>query len=292
MEEQTPQQPALSCPHLGILDDPGSSNAFSSTWNCCFHSKSPTVPSFEHQKAMCLTTEHVSCPVYQAKKGSSFPNSLRYKDKGSKRIYVYVVSILLLVLAGWLASVMLNLPAKTMQSLPNPGQGATTIKVTDTALVRMTATLQLPATSIPTAQITLTPASTSDLPDTIIKTPDLETPFKVGSDEFVIHRVKDGEGLDYLAKVYNTTPAVIQATNYSLSSPIWVDSIIIIRPETTSLGPQEPVFQAYQVTDQIISFEKLAQNLNVDLVELKYYNACADRCSVTKGAWILIARKK
>jgi hypothetical protein len=71
-----------------------------------------------------------------------------------------------------------------------------------------------------------------------------------------------------------------------------VDSIILIRPEMSSIDPSEPSFQPYQVTDQSITFEKLAQNLGANLVQLKYYNACPDRCIVTKGDWILIARQK
>jgi LysM repeat protein len=292
MEEQTPQQPALSCPHLGILDDPGSSHSFPSTWNCCFYSKSPTVPSFEQQKTVCLTPEHGSCPVYQAKKGASFPRNLRYKDKGWKRIYAYILVILLLVLAGWAVSVMLNLPAKAMSVFPNLGQGATTIKIayTATAPVKMTATVQ--PTAAPTQIAILTLTSTSEITEVVIKTPALETSFKIGDKEFVIHRVKDGEGLDYLSKAYNTTPAVIQATNYLLSTPLWVDSIVIIRPNAASYDPTEPIFQAYQIPDHVITFEKLAQRLGVDLAELKYYNACANECSVTYGAWVLIPRKK
>jgi hypothetical protein len=296
MEEQTPQKTALSCPHLGIIHDPVSSHAFASSWNCCFYVKHPTVPSFEHQKMFCLTPDHVSCPVYQLKKGSSFPRNLRNKIKppkpqGANRTYVYIVGvILLLVLAGWLASVMFHLPAKATPALPNPGQGVTTIKITNTAPARMTDVVQLTATSTQAAQITLTPMP--DLSTTVITTPVLEIPFKIGDEELVIHRVKDGEGLDYLAKVYNTTPAVIQATNYVLSTPIWVDSIIVIRPGTTNLDPKAPAFQAYQVTDQIITLDKLAQNLNVDLAELKYYNACVERCSLIRGSWVLVPHHK
>jgi hypothetical protein len=299
MKEETPQQSSLSCPHLGILDDPDSSHDFPSMWNYCFHCKSPTVPNFEHQKMVCLTAEHFSCPVYQAAKEAAFPDALRSTVKplpeqpqSSKRIYVYIAAtILLLALAGWSASTMITLPAGVIPSFLNSGQPEkTTVNIIATASVQPTAIAQVTKTSVPTASITITP--TSELPAVVIKTPVLETSFKIGDNDFLLHKIKAGEGLDYLAKIYSTTSEVIQATNYSLSLPILVDSVILIRPGTATLGPAEPSFQLYQVTDKTITLEKLAKNLGVNLVQLKYYNACPDRCIISKGDWILIARQK
>lgn len=294
MEDQTPHQ----CPHLGILDDPNTSHSFPSTWNACFHSKVPTMPTFEHQEKVCLTDGYVSCPVYLAKKGEPFPEDLRNEIKSpvqqqnSKRNYIYygVGAVLLLVLAGWLISAFfkpLAAIAPSSSSLPSNG---TLVVATDTLPVRLTATSEFTPISSATFVSTTTP--TVDVPPAIFKPFAFETPFKIGDKDFLIHRLKDGDGLDYLSKIYHTTPEVIKAINYSLKVPIWVDSLILIRPDTTSLDAADQAFEIYEVKEKVILIDELAKKLEVDLVKLKYYNICADNCIISRGDWVLVPRHK
>ena len=294
MPKKTPDRPVLSCPHLGILDDPSTSHSFSSTWNHCFYAKAPTVPTFEHQEAFCLTAEHTSCPVYQAAKGDPFPAQLVNTvkppppPKNFKPLYISIgVGILLLALVGWVASTILPLPASAIALVP--GQATPTARATDVTpatptVVQATATLEVTASISATAS----PEASAAL----IETPPFEIPFKIGDEEFILHRVKSGEGLDYLAKVYNTTLDVIQATNYLLSTPILDDSVLLIRPGTVSLDPKLPSFQLYEVADQTITFDRLAEQLGVNLAQLKYYNGCAANCIIARGGWLLVPHQK
>ena len=293
MPEQIADRPILSCPHLGILDDPSTSHSFSSTWNHCFYAKAPTVPTFEHQDEFCLTAEHISCPVYQAAKGAPFPAQLvnTIKPPGPPKnfrpMYISIgVGILLLALVGWIASTMLRLPASAIALAPNQETSVAPGVVPSVTPTAMEATV----TPELTASISATPSPEAS--PALIKTPPFETPFKIGDEEFIFHRVESGDVLDHLANTYDTTVEVIQATNYLLSTPILPDSVLLIRPGRVSLDPKEPSFQLYEVVDQTITFEKLAGQLGINLAQLKYYNGCTDRCIVARGGWLLIPRQK
>jgi len=293
MAEQNSDRPILSCPHLGMLDDPGTSHSFASTLNHCFYAKAPTVPTFEHQEEFCLTAEHTSCPVYQAAKGAPFPGRLvntarpPAQPRNFNPVYLFVgLGVLLLALVGWVASTMLPLPSNAIALVPSPETS--------------TAPAVLASATSTTMETSATPEAATEIPATpspeaspaLIETPPFETPFKIGDDEFILHRVKSGDVLDHLANDYNTTLEVIQATNYLLSTPILLDSVLLIRPGRVSLDPNSPSFQLYKVADQTITLDRLAGQLGVDLEQLKYYNGCADRCIVARGGWLLIPRHK
>lgn len=303
MEEKTPRKSA-TCPHLGIADDPSTSHNFPSIWNYCFHSQPPVSPNFQHQETTCLTEGYVSCPVYLAAKGSAFPAELRNKNKPlaqasqkSNRVYAFIAgAVLLVALAGWwISATFINLP--TSDATP------ASLIAGETQVVAMTKTAALETTDSPQPTITtatsndpIIPTSTSWVPavgENDTPAPyTLEVPFQIGGDDFIIHQVKAGEGLDYLAKIHNTTPEVIREINYAISLPIWTDRFIVIRPGKINIEPSEPSFQPYQVIDGTITIDKLAQKLQVDLAALKYYNACTDVCTFVMGDWVLVARQQ
>lgn len=292
MAEQTPHQ----CPHLGILDDPDTSHSFPSTWNACFHAKIPSVPNFEHQEKICLTDGYVSCPVYQSAKGSVFPAELLNtvkppkKEKVVKPVFAYILGAVLLVgITGGLVVLLASrFPERAGFSVPGLNPSETAITATDTAVIQATATLK--STLAPTLTIAVVVPPTSEPTPEMIKPYVLETPFKIGEQDFLIHRVKDGDGLDILAKTYHTTSEVIQASNYAMKIPIWAGSLMLIRPDIVTLDPAEPIFEIYIVADKAIMLDELAKRLNVDLTRLKYYNACADRCMVSRDDWVLVPR--
>ncbi len=300
MEEQKNTQSFLICPHLGILDDPDTSHAFPSSGNYCFHAKPPAVPNSEQQETVCLTAAHTSCPVYQTTKIASFPNKLMNngkspgQTKGFNRIYVSVaIAVLVTILAGWFAITMFTSKMISISTTGGKTQVVTIESTTVPQTDKSTTTLQQTVIFTPTIQISPTPTAQTTITVTNISNSyTLEIPFKVGGRMFLIHQVKAGEGVEHLVKTYKTTKEVIEAANYFPSIPVWADSFIVLRPGMTEVDPSEPSFQPYQVTDQAITFEELAKKLQVDLVSLKYYNACADRCILVSGSWILVARQK
>jgi hypothetical protein len=295
MEDQAP--PQQQCPHLGILDDPNTSHSFPSTWNACFHARLPSVPTFEQQEKVCLTDGYVSCPVYQAAQGTVFPtdllntNKLSMQKQESKRNFIIIAGIILLFLlvAGVVASIAFKFPASLGSFVLGPNPVATnTTAMNVVLLVKITPTVELTVTPTPTIFVTITPT-----PKPVVLTPfPLETPFKIGEQDFLIYRVKDGDGLDILAKTYHTTSQVIQETNYLLKIPIWTDSLMLIRPDLTTLDSAEPSFEIYIVPDKLILIDDLAKRMNVDLAMLKYYNGCTNICVINRDHWILIPRHR
>jgi hypothetical protein len=291
-----------TCPHLGILDDKNTSHASPSIENYCFYAKVPIVPTFEHQKTTCLTVAYLSCPVYQATRSSAFPKALSntvrasVQPQRSNQIYIYILAtIVLFALAVWFASTVINLQFPHILPFVNHGmintqnanikssQTIETIEVKPTTSLQQTAMLS--PTLSPTPIATFAPTQTATLYQ-------LEIPFKIDNKEFLLHRIKDGDGLEYLTRTYQTTEAVIRATNHPLPIPLWVDRVILLHPGMTVVDPAEPSFQVYQVTNGAITLEELSWNFKVDLAGLKYYNPCVDQCIFMNNSWILIPLPK
>jgi hypothetical protein len=150
-----------------------------------------------------------------------------------------------------------------------------------------TATLVLPTkTLIPTATHTSSP---TPLPP---QRHALEVPVIVNKQEYLIHRVMDGDGFDYLAKTYKTSVEVIRAINYLLPPAIWVNLPIVVSPGVTAVDPTLPALQAYEVFNDTISLDDLAVKLKVDAKLLRLFNNCPDGCTLAKGDWIIVPHTK
>ena len=285
------KQPPHQCPHLSLLNDPSTSHSFASTWNACFHVKVPTVPSFEHQEGVCLTPGHVTCPVYLAAPGGTFPVNLQNKIKAPppeetpdrKMIVIAGLIAVLVLVVGLAAGIMLFRPAASPVASP--------VGQTKPVVSQATATPVPLPTSTPTIVVlTLTP--------TISPTPApfkpfaLETPFQIGDNQFLIHVIQDRDVLDNLSQIYHTTPQIIQAINYELKVPIQVGTLILIRPDLLDLEADARSFQFYQIPDKVIAIDELAKKFNVDLKELKYYNNCMNGCLVSRGDWVLLPHRR
>ncbi len=116
----------------------------------------------------------------------------------------------------------------------------------------------------------------------------LEFPFKVGELGFLLHRVREGENFEVLEETYATTSEVILAINDSLSSPLWVNRVIVISPGAQVADPEIPAFQPYEVTDEELLLSDLAEKMDADLALLQYYNNCPDTCRLAAGDWVII----
>lgn len=279
------------CPHLSLLNDPSTSHSFASTWNACFHTKVPTVPSFEHQEGVCLTPGYVACPVYLAAQGGAFPANLQNKIKApppgetsNRKIIVVagLVAALVLVIA-LAAGVMLLRPAASPVVLPLVGQTKPVAQTTATPKPTVTAT---PTVLLLTLTPTITPTLVPFKPFV------LEKSFKIGDNQFLIHVIQDGDGLDHLGQIYHTTPKIIQTINYELKVPILAGTLLLIRPDVLDLEADARSFQFYQIPDKIIAIDELAKKFNVDLQELKYYNGCMNGCLVSRGDWVMLPHRR
>ena len=97
------------CPHLGLPDDPATAHGFPSWWNSCHNVKPIASPNLAHQREVCLTTKHASCPVIEAGQKKSLPKELRMRKVGARRKLIgrwitVVFSLTFLILAGLIFS--------------------------------------------------------------------------------------------------------------------------------------------------------------------------------------------
>jgi hypothetical protein len=120
----------------------------------------------------------------------------------------------------------------------------------------------------------------------------LEVPVEVDGRQLLIHRVMGGESFEALERTFATSTDVILALNYSLSSPLWANSLVVLAPGSTALDPATPAFQPYQVGEPEISLPELARKLDVDPSLLGRYNHCPDPCQLQAGDWLLVPRMK
>lgn len=280
---------APMCPHLGMKHDPGTSFAYPSLGNYCRHCRPPAVPTIVHQEAYCLHDAHQDCLVYQQPANQAFP--LPFQTKGHShrkpiaRNVILVALALPLVFTGWWMFGRLQ-AAEGKEGAPLTVQMTPMMTLSKTPVASVT---PLPRPSKTPLARTRTPEQSS----TLLATPfqqvyALEFPFKVGEYSFLLHRIREGENFEVLEATYVTSAAAILALNYSLSSPLWVDSVIVISPGLQAVDPQLPTFQPYELTDPPISIDELAQQLNVNEELLRYYNNCSDNCRLAAGDWLLV----
>ncbi|MFH1905819.1 MAG: LysM domain-containing protein [Chloroflexota bacterium] len=291
------ENPGTMCPHIGLKDDPATSLGYPSAWNYCHRAKPIAVAGLDHQRTYCLSAAHATCPLFLKPESSPMPAELQSQDvrpvRRNRALWRTVSA--LVVLAVLVAVVVWQGIARGFFSLPSqPGESTSTPTLTE-----------LPA-SPSEANLTLTPtggATPTGLGPTLVptKTPlptpttqpvlklSLETP--LGLDQgFLIHRVVEGEGLDWLASKYGTTVALIQAVNYYLPSPLLINWNVIIPMGKIDLQGM-PAFQPYMV-EAGMTVDEFAQSISVDASTLSYYNGLTATYKLSPGDWLLVPREK
>jgi hypothetical protein len=289
------QHSSGKCPYLGLITDPDTALDYPSIWNSCHHSKPPAVPVLEHQKNACLTSNYVQCPVYNSEVGSSFPLSLSEPDTGKSRIrwspFIIGGIVLLMILGIFLLSrryLQEKSSGGTIDSTPNqeltlnqptmeePGQASITTP-------EMLAT----STGLMTSTEILTPRMTSTANEEIPHR--LDVP--IGKEQkLIIHQVLEGESLEQYAVLYNTNRDTIVKLNYFLPVPLWINWLIVIPLDLAEQGDL-PTFEAYLVTEEKITVEKLAEKLAIDPVDFAFYNGIEENHILKSGEWFLVPRQ-
>lgn len=285
------------CPHLALMDDPETFSAYPSKWNACYNSKPVSTPILLHQRDFCLDENHVSCLLYQTSKRIKMPKEMQNKSTGlsSKtksriRILIWSVIILIIFLAVIIGSRWLSNPFNLGPDVPTP-TGEVSILITadtslqtetrvfvpiysSTAITQNTPTVTIP---IPTSTSTITPT-----------TPPLALDTPIGlENEFVIHRVIEGESLLLFANWYRTSPEAIQAINIDLSYPIQIDDLVIIPIGITDVTAL-PEFEAYEVLDEGISVLEQAEQIGVPVEDLCFYNNLDENQILHSGDWLIV----
>lgn len=284
------------CPSLGLVDDKDTSLSFPSKWNTCQRSDPIAPPRFEHQKEFCLGGKYGECPLFISQQAMPLPQDLRIPrslsdttGKSSRRNIWIVLMICIAVLAiGW------KMAAGRGVSSPLSVQATwTTFPLTEPT------SLAISPPTISVAVIpTLTPASRGKatsvaLPISTPSNHQLEEP--IGTDtKFVIHKIMQGETLNQLAEKFDTSVEAILAVNYSQKKPGWSGTLLVIPVGFTDFA-RLPSFVVYQVAekDRGTNVEKMAEYLQVDPLDLKYYNGwTTDGDRPLVGEYLLVPRPR
>jgi len=286
----------IKCPHLGMQNDPETYLNYPSVWNLCYHARPLVVPALNHQRIACLGRSYTQCPIYMKEANGKMPPELAEQvDRlnGKKWLLGLLIVVALLLLGGAILLVrQFNKPAVSPPTadLTRTSQVELTGAMSLTSLAAETGTLvaaqstAVPSTPVPTAQVT--PVATEQAP---VVGHELDSP--IGSDQkFIIHRILDGESLEQFAVLYNTDRETIKAVNYLLPVPLWINWLIIIPLDLTAPGDL-PTFEAYLVTDEKVTVDKLAEKMALDPQQLAYYNGVDREAVFESGDWLLIPRE-
>ena len=306
-----------ACPYIGIFDDPGAYFGYPCSGNRCFHCRPAATPSVVHQEAFCLSGMQYECPVYSQEEGATIPSAIRMRamptNWAQRRrkpgwIFLYLALIVLLTgLAGYefVPNIQRTVNALRPQApmrmtatrlLPTPGATRTAVNAPMLGPVvsemgQVTPTPGIPSPNAATQACDLYMNHGTPCPPSLTSPPHaLELPVTVDGLMFVIHSVTSGQTFETLAQLYGTTPDAILALNYKLKPPLRAATQIVIAPGMKSVIADLPAFEAYQVTGDPTTIERLARELTVDADLLRHYNACPGDCALNDGDWIIVPR--
>ena len=294
------------CPHLGLHDDPDTSLAYPSIWNCCYRAAPSTSVLVSHQAETCLRPSYIHCPVYLARESMPLPSNLRGRVRAKVRKrgpagWLKRGILFLLLATGVTLVVFLGRSAFTGRAgilpfVPMMDQSETVAGAStrlSTAEGR-----QVPASEAVTESPVPDPTPSAAVRSTLAASPAdpppgacghlLDIPFG-GEAQFVLHRVRSGENLTMFADRYHTTISAILAVNHRLRAPVWEDWIVVIPVEMADVG-EYPPFEPYQVPGTMLSLDELPAELKADPQSLLQYNGFEQPCTSFSG-WLLIPRE-
>lgn len=280
-----------SCPKLGLKEDPDSYSAFPLNINACYQVRPVDIPNLSHQRSYCLTSAYLHCPVYESAPGGKMPKEISLKKETLSKDILFLLSgigVLLVIIIlffsfrsgrpRFFAIDELSTPSPTTSVSPTitpaqPIDTATTVPITPSLTELLATDTRVPPT--PTAII-------------VILT--LDTP--IGGDQnFIIHRVAEGETLQIFADKYHTSVEAIKAINFDLIIPLWTDWLVIIPVNVIDVS-KLPLFEAHQVEEEYIKIQDLSTKLSASLEEMIHYNNIEENYLLRKGDWLLVPREK
>lgn len=290
------------CPHLGLLEDEKTWSATDQMQNYCHFEEKAEPVEWSHQCENCFSDGYSACPVLNARVREAKAASWRLNPKLRFSLLLLLALIVLTAIgvtirrSGFppLFQSIVASPAKTQSSiLINPALSTPT----STRLL----VLPTPAPSLtPTEKIEPSPtlAATKSLPPqpsftptatvyfTATTGPGLNTPFGVQT-VYVAHRVTAGESLEMLARIYNTTDAVLRAVNnLGPDAVLWFDVDLVILPglkDVTGVQPRKPVYIEWNTTVQ-----ELADKYKVPVEQLRADNGLSSDDFFPGKRWLVV----
>jgi hypothetical protein len=298
------------CPYLGLAWDETIRYGYPNSLNYCYKPAKAASVSLKHQEFICLRGKYQECPVFSEDLSVYLPDGIRGEEANARRrktrdkiigiSFLVVVLILFLASLFWVvnnryyvknliyrnANVDLTPGVVSVAPLFNLFQEDTPIpSIAKDRQVFPTSTLNAHFSSTQTPHLVVQPSET---PMIITQTPTmgpgLETPFGV-LHTYLIHLVRTGETIEYIAALYKTSPAVLKKMNflpYQIS--IWTDQPLVIQPGQTNLFQVSPM-KAIKITQKTTVKEYITLN-NLNELQFREINGLYDD-SLTIGRWVI-----
>lgn len=270
------------CPNLGLPSDPLTAMNYPSSQNYCRHVTPSAAPGAAHQRKFCLASSFNTCPLYAARSSKPMPAEYLAEQiivRKETSIFPYVVigffvlaaltAVIWVVITRLLPAALNSTPAQAQPTDSKPAAAASTITV-------ITHTPQFAPTLNPSPAFTPTPAQPHVL----------ETPFG-SQQQFLLHRVLEGESLNLLAGTFRTSVEAIRAANYNLPATLWGDVVIIIPLDQTEAAGIIPM-TTYAVISEGTSLTALAQENGVSLDVLCSINGLPADYQLKPDEWVII----
>jgi hypothetical protein len=290
--------PGISCPSLGLKSDPLVCYGYASEGNYCYRVSFPEVVRILYQGHFCLTERYEFCKVFKNPGIQHLPDDIKHvprKEKGKSPGFSYFVPVMMV--SALLILIILSL--KTFQDtspiIPVSGDqgsiGGTSSYLTAEALEKD----QIQTTPTPVNGIALTEGAEStpavtETQDTTgigltLPTPGPEKLTPYGPDgRYVLHKVRPGESLAFLASIYRTTVDVLLWLNLlPEDSSLQAGQVLIVMPNQVDLAGllQFQVIQV-QVETRVLD---LAEQFGVSENDLRWLN------SLAPGEWLPVGRR-
>lgn len=157
-----------TCIYLALVDDPKTQAAFPSSENYCYRCDPKAIPKFVHQRDICLTAKHVTCPIYQNQHGNKMP--MEIKNTTTRRLPLktallfIVITALIAITAGFIFGFWQNIFGSNQGQPDQQATASGYIFMTETPLSTST------ASPMPTTALTSTPEPTNTLIPSITPT--------------------------------------------------------------------------------------------------------------------------
>ena len=117
-----------TCPFLGMKDDPSTALGFPTPGNFCQHARPVSPVKLAYQERVCLTGEHITCPLYQAANPVPMPAEIVGQPPASqtskRAAAIFAIPLLLAGAAALILAWNVFGQRSGLQSRLVPGTGA------------------------------------------------------------------------------------------------------------------------------------------------------------------------
>ncbi len=283
-----------ACPLLASLRDATTFHTYPSPANGCTRFDPPARLPGSYQSRFCLNARHVECPLVSPSWSGPFPPELRAgaerewgrRPRATRRRWGLVALLAFSLVAAAVAAVWFWSGGILPQAPAAPGGAMPPAAIPP--LLTQPPSPTPPPTETPAPSLTPTPMGTETQPTSSTPTagPALETPIGTAP-SFLIHVVRDGDSLNFLAQVNGTTEAAIQAVNGLGKLPLWIGQMLVI-PVGIGDPAGLPKFTVVQVAEPGETLAALAARLGSDPAAIHRYNVLGKDAWLPPGRWLIV----